>query len=163
MGKLFWDIATEKLYITMGYDTIESYISSPEIDMQRTWFYELMRVHKRFVIDLGCDEAELSEIGVSKLSVLGRENLDLSRDKPEQLSEWLESGKTLSKLDLIKKIQGNDEIIDGNQNSDEIVNLSPGYYRVMRMTQSSFGDFTPIGRKTITVGKDSAGLILRIV
>lgn len=153
LGQLLYDVAKKKLYETMGYDSMEEYFSSPELNIKRTWAYDLMKVYRLFIKNYGVDEQELIPIGISRLAILARNNV-VNKDN---LEDWLHTARELSKADLIREVRGE---ADDYQPSED--NLRPGFYRITRMTQEPFGEFIELGRRNVIVGRDEGGIVLRV-
>lgn len=85
-----------------GYDTMASWWADPEVNVQRTTGYRLIRVTRRIVRNDAIPALErhrqrLAEIGIAKLDRIG-ERIALC---PDEAVLWLRRAETLSESDLI--------------------------------------------------------------
>lgn len=84
-----------------GYDTQESWWAAPEVSVQRTTGYRLIRVTRRIVRNEGIpalarDAKRLSFIGIAKLDLVS-ERIALCVDEAE---DWLDRAEHLSESDV---------------------------------------------------------------
>lgn len=158
LSRLLFDVANTKLYHTMGYDSMEEYIATPEVNIKRSWFYDLLRVYRQFVLQYEYTDERLLPIGISKLILLTR-NKDVNK---ENVDDWLATAETLSKSDLIRELNKEKEVDEPSHTSSKEDKLRPGFYRITRLTNEPFGDFIEIGSRRVVVGRDESGILLRV-
>lgn len=155
LAKLLYEMTIDNLFIPLGYESMEDYIQTSEINIKRSWYYALTRVYKQFCLDYNYQEEELLPIGISKLVMLSKNKVT----NKDNVDDWLATARELSKSDLIKEIQGEDEL----DNMENNINMQSGFYRVVRMTEEPFGDFIEIGTRHVIIGRDEAGgMIFRV-
>ena len=105
--KDFWNLAImlkinrdRKYYRTLGYETFEEYLGTPEISLSRSYTYKLIRNYELWVQKYRVSPAKLNEIDSEKLYLAG-----MVATK-EDYEEWLEKAKVLSRSDIRGLIKG---------------------------------------------------------
>ena len=93
-GGDLWVMFENKYYKTLGYETFESYLASPEVGISRATAYKRKSVYKRFVVELGCKPEKLHAAGVQKLSVI-QKYVD-----EDNVDAWIVLAESLSRSDL---------------------------------------------------------------
>jgi len=88
-----------KYYQTLGYDTWESYLGTPEISMSRFWAYKLIKVYETWVEKFGVEPAKL-DIDLEKLF------LTIKKATQENYEEVLEQARNLSRSDVKQLMSG---------------------------------------------------------
>ena len=104
MGKELYLFQKEKGYNTLGHPSFESYLGSPELAISRRTAYRLIRVYRRWVIELGYELEQLTEAGTTKLDMLAAHVDEGSKDR------YLNMAATLSRSDLQAEIDGTEPI-----------------------------------------------------
>lgn len=105
LGKKLRENRDKKYYKILGYKTFEAYLATPEIDIDRKWAFAFIRVYDRFVVDLKVAPAPLIEAGYSKLDKIRKQVNE------ENIDEWLEKAKVLSRSDLDAELHPKDKAI----------------------------------------------------
>lgn len=82
-----------KYYKTLGYDTWEAYLGTPEISMSRFWAFKLVKVYEIWVDKFGVNPAKL-DIDMEKLF------LTSTMATQENYEEVLEQARILSRSDV---------------------------------------------------------------
>ena len=107
--KDFWNLAImlkinrdRKYYRTLGYETFEEYLGTPEISLSRGYVFKLIKNYELWVQRYHVSLAKLNEIDSEKLYLAG---IVANKDDYE---EWLERAKTLSRADIRSLIKGSD-------------------------------------------------------
>lgn len=105
--KNFWNLAImlkinrdRKYYKTLGYETFEEYLGTPEISLSRGYVYKLIKNYELWVQKYHVSLARLNEIDSEKLYLAG---MIATKDNYE---EWLERAKVLSRSDIKGLIKG---------------------------------------------------------
>lgn len=101
MGEALYNNRKERLYEALGHESFESFLGDPEISISRSTAFDLMKAYEFFILTHKLDIKTLVEVGVSKVAMLLR--LDL--DSKAQVEDWVEKARTLSKSDLIDEIK----------------------------------------------------------
>jgi hypothetical protein len=81
-------------YMPLGYDTFEAFLADPDIDIARRTAYRLIRIYKKYILELGCATDALIEAGPSKLDEMA------SYVTEENKMQLLNTASTLSRSDL---------------------------------------------------------------
>lgn len=107
--KDFWNLAImlkinrdRKYYRTLGYETFEEYLGTPEISLSRAYTYKLIKNYELWVQKYRVSPAKLQGIDSEKLYLVG-----VVATK-EDYEEWLEKAKVLSRSDIRSLIKGED-------------------------------------------------------
>lgn len=90
-----------KYYKTLGYNTWEEYLGTPEISMSRFFAFKLMKVHEIWVKGFNISPAKL-DIDIEKLY------LTSTMATNENYEEVLEQARTLSRSD-VKQLKSGEE------------------------------------------------------
>jgi len=105
--KDFWNLAImlkinrdRRYYKTLGYETFEEYLGTPEISLSRGYVYKLIKNYELWVQKYHVSLAKLNEIDSEKLYLAG---MIATKDN---YNEWLEKAKTLSRSDIKSLIKG---------------------------------------------------------
>ena len=88
-----------KYYKTLGYDTWEEYLGTPEISISRFWAYKLIKVYETWVEKFGVEPAKL-DIDLEKLF------LTIKKATKENYEEVLEQARNLSRSDVKQLMSG---------------------------------------------------------
>jgi hypothetical protein len=80
----------------LGYDSYESWLADPSIDIERRWAFQLTALWRELVIHRGADPKRLEKAAPSKL----QEVLPAVRRNHVALEEALADAETLSRSDL---------------------------------------------------------------
>ncbi len=104
LGKLLKEIKDNKVYVTLNYDHFEDFIASPEISFSRESVYLFIRVYEYYVEKLGMSEDRISEITVTKLSLMIPMTKDLSKED------------AIEKIEELSTLRHNDFMIRSKQN-----------------------------------------------
>ena len=159
MGKLLYIIGEKQLYRTLGYNQFEEYLNTPELGFSRGWAYSLMKIHKKFILDLNREEKELLSVGVGKLSILIKHDIINS----DNVDSWLTEATGVTKEDLQLKIDGRDGTENELPSLERKLDLRPGFYKLVRYSKEPYGDFVQLGKKQLIIGRDDRGLIVQVV
>jgi len=89
LGRLLYEVAKEKRYISLGYDDMEDFCRTPEINIKDAWMHRLMQVYRVFCIEYGFNENEMAEIGASKLALLASSEII----NKQNIDEWIVNAK----------------------------------------------------------------------
>ena len=105
--KDFWNLAImlkisrdRKYYRTLGYETFEEYLGTPEISLSRAYVYKLIKNYELWVQKYHVSPAKLQGIDSEKLYLVGTQ---ITKTNYE---EWLERAKVLSRSDIRGLIKG---------------------------------------------------------
>jgi len=99
MAELLVKMRDEKLYRALDHLTFESYLGTLGAEGNRAWLYKLIRAWETFSKRLGVPDAQLIEIGPSKLDIIAPVVNAANKD------EWLDGAAVLSKSDLIAEVR----------------------------------------------------------
>ena len=91
-----------KQYVPLGYQTFEAFLADPDIDLSRRNTYRLIRLYKKYVLELGCATEALVDVGTHKLDLL------VPYIEPNNMSYMLNMGATLSRSDLKAELTNNE-------------------------------------------------------
>lgn len=149
MGKILYEIEYLELYKPY-HETFEEYLTSPELDLSRSWAYMLIGIHRHYVIAHECDVRDLIEIGPKKLNLLK------SKTDDENIDELLARAKTLSYDDL--KVSFNERDINDSYGGRM---LEPGYYRLERVEPED-GDELFLGSQMLKFVRNSLGVLAKV-
>ena len=97
-GRILYEVFQEKQYQALGYETLNSYIAQPEINLSRSSAYLYKQIWAKFVIELGIVPQELMGVGVTKLRKL------IKYVDDDNWPLLLQLARTLSKSDLEKEL-----------------------------------------------------------
>ncbi len=100
MGKELYYFQAERDYLKLDYPSFESYLGSPELAISRRTAFRLIRVYRRWVVELGYDLEKLTEAGTTKLDILASHVTDANSPKLLNMAE------TLSRSDLQAELDG---------------------------------------------------------
>ena len=107
--KNFWNLAVmlkinrdRKYYKTLGYETFEEYLGTPEISLSRSYVYKLIKNYELWVQKYNVSPAKLEGIDSEKLYLAG------TLATKNNYEEWLEKAKALSRSDIRGLIKGED-------------------------------------------------------
>lgn len=89
-----------KYYRTLGYETFEEYLGTPEISLSRGYTYKLIKNYELWVQKYRVSLAKLNKIDTEKLYLTG---MVATKDNYE---EWLERADKLSRSDIKALIKG---------------------------------------------------------
>ena len=84
----------EKYYNTLGYDSFQEYLGTPEIGLTRSWAFKLMKVYEIWIEKYSIPAEQIQDIDVEKLYIA------TTLIKGEDFEERLEQARTLSRSDL---------------------------------------------------------------
>ena len=87
-----------RYYKTLGYDTWEEFLATPEISMSRFFAYKLMQIDRVWVNKFGVSPAKLQGIDSEKLYLMG--TMINESFTNEEIEERLEQARTLSRSDV---------------------------------------------------------------
>lgn len=104
MGKELYYFQAEKDYLKLDYTSFESYLGSPELAISRRTAFRLIRVYRRWVVELGYEPEQLTEAGTTKLDMLAAHVDEKSKDR------FLNMAATLSMSDLQAEIDGKEPV-----------------------------------------------------
>ena len=105
MGKELYYFQAEKDYLKLDYTSFESYLGSPELAISRRTAFRLIRVYRRWVVELGYEPDQLTEAGTTKLDMLAAHVEEGSKDR------YLNMAATLSMSDLQAQLTGREPVI----------------------------------------------------
>ena len=94
VGKILYEIQENELYLTLGYDTFETYIADPDLAFKRSTAYKLKGIYEQWVLNFGYKIEDLKPIAQDKLIEAGKVAHEETKD------EWLEKARSLSRSDL---------------------------------------------------------------
>ena len=107
--KNFWNLAVmlkinrdRRYYKTLGYETFEEYLGTPEISLSRGYVYKLIKNYELWVQKYNVSPAKLEGIDSEKLYLAG------TLTTKNNYEEWLEKAKALSRSDIRSLIKGED-------------------------------------------------------
>lgn len=142
-------VSNNNWYVLYDYETFDEFIES--IDMSRAWAYELIKLHKTYVIGLGVGSDRLVEIGVTKLTALSR---DITKDNADHLLD-IADGASVS--DLKREMGRLPEVGTGSNRSI----IEPGYYHIMPADSiNAVGD--TLGRRSVEVIETDVGMVIKV-
>jgi len=98
LGQALYEFHYNNDYESLGYETFESYLADPEVDIGRSLAFMLINIHKTFILKLGVHPDGLLPVGVTKLDRLAEKVDDTN------VEAWLNKAATLSRSDLVKEI-----------------------------------------------------------
>jgi len=108
VGKNLWALAQllktvrdHALYKTLGYETFNEYIGSPEVSISRAWAYKLISSYETWVLGAGFRPEALQDVDVEKLALVR----PLVQKDPGSAHEWLARARELSRSDLRRVVQ----------------------------------------------------------
>jgi hypothetical protein len=99
LASYLYEFFEGKMWTTLGYETFNEWLATPEIDLGRTQVYALVEAYRELVIERGVDPETLGAIDVSKIAVV----LPALRAGAASLEEALSDCETLSRSDLREK------------------------------------------------------------
>jgi len=94
VGAELYEFQRLKQYNALGYASFESFLADPDIDLARRTAYRLIRLYKKYILELGCATEALIEVGPSKLDKLAPYVTE------ENKIQLLNTASTLSRSDL---------------------------------------------------------------
>jgi len=107
--KNFWNLAVmlkinrdRRYYKTLGYETFEQYLGTPEISLSRGYTFKLIKNYELWVQTYNVSPAKLEGIDSEKLYLAG---MIATKDDYE---EWIQKAKDLSRSDIRGLIKGED-------------------------------------------------------
>jgi len=100
MGKLLVENKRNGYYKLLGHNTFESFLGSSEISFHRTTAYKYMKVYSEFIEYYKLGQQDLQDIDLDKLYLI------LPIIDKNNVQEWVEKARTLSRSDLRVAIQG---------------------------------------------------------
>lgn len=100
MGKLLTENKRNGLYKLLGHNTFESFLGTPEISFHRTTAYKHMKIYSEFIEYYKLSQKDLQDIDLDKLYLI------LPIIDKNNIQDWLEKARTLSRSDLRIAIQG---------------------------------------------------------
>jgi hypothetical protein len=98
LGEELYYFEEEKQYRDLGYETFETYLADPSVDIERSAAFRLKTVFEKYVLRLKVAPVLLLDAGYSKLytvaNIVDETNVD----------EWLNKAASLSRSDLRQEI-----------------------------------------------------------
>lgn len=135
IGRALTRVEDGELYRSLDYDSFEAFLGDPEVDLGRSTAYRYMKVYRRFILRADVDPNEVVAMGIRKASMIAR----YVKDPREDLQEWIEKAKALSRSDLqaeIDEAEGNDTANGENGDSGDSRLSEPGWVtRIRNYTQ----------------------------
>jgi hypothetical protein len=92
-AEALYHISLDDNFKKLGYKDMREY-AFKEFNRSGSWVQKLIKIHEKFVVELGVDRSVLEEVTFGKLSILA------SQVNAENVSEILEEAKHLSQKDL---------------------------------------------------------------
>ena len=102
LGKELYGMQENKWYLDMDYPTFFSYLHAPETNIDPSIAYLLIRVYKKFDLELEVEPVTLLKVGYSKLDIL------IPAVTKDNVGEWLTKAEVLSRGDLRIERKGKD-------------------------------------------------------
>ncbi len=149
VGKTLYEIGYLELY-KPTYESIDEYLTSPELDISRSWAYMLIGIHRCYVLKYHCNIRDLIEIGPKKLNYL-RTVID-----EQNIEEAFDRAKTLSYDDLRRSFNEKDI----NRGMPERA-IEPGYYRFERAEPCQSGEMY-LGTQTVKIVRGETGVLMKV-
>jgi SAM-dependent methyltransferase len=101
LGKRLKEFKDGKQYLLRGYNTVNEWLSSPEVTIAATWASHAITMYEFYVLKLGRKPEELQGIDYTKLYNV----LPMIKKHPEQAEEWINKAKELRRIDLQSEIK----------------------------------------------------------
>jgi len=132
------------------YETFEEFLDS--LTIKRAWAYELLRIWRRYVVELNIDTKKLVDIGASKLAAMAGTITNGNKD------EWIERADSpISVRDLKREIGVAREV--GAPRNDSPI--EPGCYHLIPAEGvEAIGD--PVGKRLVELIRTSSGIVARV-
>lgn len=111
----------------LGYDSFYEYLAQPEVDINYRSARRLIRIHERFVLEMGCDTVSLLDAGVAKLDILARPG----SVNASNVDEWLARAATLSRSDLLCELGNALPAHSGSVTQAKAITCAEDYRAVM--------------------------------
>jgi hypothetical protein len=67
LGRLLKECLDNSYWKILGHDSFEAYVATPEIALSRSYAYQVVKLFKVYVEDMGLSEGDLTRIGPSRL------------------------------------------------------------------------------------------------
>jgi hypothetical protein len=151
IAERLYDVADRKWFLIYGNDTFEEFISS--IHMSRAWVYELLRIHKTYVLEHGIDQNRLANVGVTKLAVLAK---DVNEKNIDNMLDLAESDIS---VDDLKRELGRKAELPTGENGHQI--LPAGYYHIMPAESVNVVGDT-LGRRSVELIETDVGMVIKV-
>jgi len=104
LGRQFKEIKDHKHYKTLGYESFNQYLATPEVTFHSSTAYRLIQIYEKFVIEFGVPEDKLIQVDRKKLEML------IPFVDKNNYEEWFYKAKELTRYDLDKEIKQLDEL-----------------------------------------------------
>jgi N6-adenosine-specific RNA methylase IME4 len=98
LGEELYKFYYSEDYTKLGYETFESYLADPDVDISRGTATKLIEVYRNYNLKLNIFAAKLLPIGTEKLYLLSK-HIDETN-----VEEWLNKAAALSRSDLKEEI-----------------------------------------------------------
>lgn len=135
LGKALTRFEDGRLYESLGHNTFESFIGDPEVDIGRSTAYRYMKVYRRFLLMAETPAEDVVKMGMRKAGMISR----FVNDPAEDIQEWIEKAKMLSRSDLQEEINeatGENEQTEDTEDGENPGVSEPGYVtRIRNYTQ----------------------------
>ena len=99
LGENLSELKRRGWYKTLGHETFEEYLASPEVSFSRTTAYNLIKVFELWIEKFGYKTEQLEGVAYDKLLLAGQA-IDDDEVDTLQAEVWLNNAKTLSRSDL---------------------------------------------------------------
>lgn len=86
----------QRMWADLGFESFDEWVASPDIDYERRWVYELIRMWRELVVKAGADPEQLKHLEPSKL----QDVLPAVRRQQVTLGQALSDAGELSRTDL---------------------------------------------------------------
>jgi hypothetical protein len=93
---------TDELWRSLGHETFESWLATPEVELERRWVFELLSAYRELVVKQGVEPARLGAVNVGKV----REILPAIRRGQVSAEEALSDCESLGRRDLEERYRG---------------------------------------------------------
>lgn len=99
LASYLYEFFEKKMWVSLGYETFNEWLATPEIDLGRTQVYALVEAYRELVVEREVDPEQLGALDVTKIAVV----LPALRAGAVSLEEALSDCETLSRSDLREK------------------------------------------------------------
>lgn len=93
---------TGEMWRKLGYGSFESWLATPEIELERRWVFELIAVYRELVVDRQVEASQLGALNVGKV----REILPAVRRGHVTVEEALADCEAMPRRDLEERYRG---------------------------------------------------------
>lgn len=63
-----YDFNTSRLWVTLGYESLDHWLATPDVELSRRTYYNLIEAHRELVVERGVDPSLLGSVDVTKVA-----------------------------------------------------------------------------------------------